>query len=240
MSSTNRVTRDRRKRPKLEHKPTDDENLQPHPVETFSTVVHLDIAMLTSETKVGDAGVYQTIAVRNQFDSPFLRLPSEIRNQIYYFALGGNEIYVISNCDEKSPLWGRSLGQKIWSLKPIKQIMAINLPLACTQVHRELGEYYAFTFNSFGATTDVGVGPLLHQLTSAKRHRIEVLTANHAYPIEDKIYDYSRIFALVPNLKRLVLRDMSAMSVQEKKNTIDRLRAACNNKEMKIEILDIC
>ena len=136
MSSTNRVTRDRRKRPKLEHKPTDDENLQPHPVETFSTVVHLDIAMLTSETKVGDAGVYQAITARNQFDSPFLRLPSEIRNQIYNFALGDNEIYVISSGDQKSQLWGRSLGQKIWSLKPIKQIMAINLPLACTQIRR--------------------------------------------------------------------------------------------------------
>jgi hypothetical protein len=240
MSSTNRVTRDRRKRPKLEHKTTDDENLQPHPVEIFSTVVHLDIAMLGSETKAGDAGVYQAIAAQNQLDSPFLRLPSELRNQIYYFALGGNEIYVISNGDQKSQLWGRSLGQKIWSLKPIKQIMAINLPLACTQIRRELGEYYAFTFNSFGAMADVGVGPLLHRLTSAQRHKIEVLTANHAYPIENKISYYDHIFTLVPNLKRLVLRDMSAMSAQEKKNTIGRLRAACNNKEMKIEILDIC
>ncbi|CAN9342946.1 unnamed protein product [Alternaria sp. RS040] len=110
--------------------------------------------MLGSETKARDAGVNQAITARNQSDSPFLRLPSEIRNQIYYFALGGNEIYVISNGDEKSPLWGRSLEQKIWSLKPIKQIMAINLPLACTQIRRELGEYYAFTFNSFGAVTD--------------------------------------------------------------------------------------
>jgi hypothetical protein len=147
MSSTNRVTRDRRKRPKLEHKTTDDKNLQPHPVEISSTVVHLDIAMLGSETKVRDAGVNQATTARNQSDSPFLRLPSEIRNQIYYFALGGNEIYIISNGDQKSPLWGRSLEQKIWSLKPIKQIMAINLPLACTQIRRELGEYYAFTFN---------------------------------------------------------------------------------------------
>jgi hypothetical protein len=118
--------------------------------------------------------------------------------------------------------------------------MAINLPLACTQIRRELGEYYAFTFNSFGAMADVGVGPLLHRLTSAQRHKIEVLTANHAYPIENKISYYDHIFTLVPNLKRLVLRDMSAMSAQEKKNTIGRLRAACNNKEMKIEILDIC
>ncbi|KAB2106887.1 hypothetical protein AG0111_0g4785 [Alternaria gaisen] len=239
MSSTNRVTRDRRKRPKLEHKTTD-ENLQPHPVKNFSTVVHPDIAMPGSETKVGDAGVYQAIAARNQFHSPFLRLPSEIRNQIYNFALGGNEIYVISNGDHKSQLWGRSLGQKIWSLKPIKRIMAINLPLACTQIRRELGEYYAFTFNSFGAMTDVGTGPLLRQLSSAQRHRIEVLTSNHAYPIENKISYYEHIFTLVPNLKRLVLRDMTAMKAQEKKNTVDRIRAVCNNKEMEVEILDIC
>ncbi|CAN9345476.1 hypothetical protein CUC08_Gglean007998 [Alternaria sp. MG1] len=240
MSSTNRVTRDRRKRPKLEHKTTDDKNLQPHPVEIFSTVVHPDIAMLESETKVGDAGVCQAITARNQFDSPFLRLPSEIRNQIYNFALGDNEIYVISSGDQKSQLWGRSLGQKIWSLKPIKQIMAINLPLACTQIRHELGEYYAFTFNSFGAMTDVGTGPLLQQLTSAQRHRIEVLTSNYAYPIENKISYYEHIFTLVPNLKRLVLRDMTAMKAQEKKNTVDRIRAVCNNKEMEVEILDIC
>ncbi|CAI9625353.1 unnamed protein product [Alternaria burnsii] len=196
--------------------------------------------MLGSENKVRDAGVNQAITARNHSDSSFLRLPSEIRNQIYYSALGGNEIYVISNGDQKSPLWGRSLEQKIWSLKPIKQIMAINLPLACTQIRRELGEYYAFTFNSFGAMTDVDTGPLLQQLTSAQRHRIEVLTSNHAYPIENKISYYDHIFTLVPNLKRLVLRDMSAMSAHEKKKTIDRLRAVCNNKDMKIEILDIC
>ena len=72
----------------------------------------------------------QAIAVRNQLSSPFLQLSGEIRNRIYYFALGSYEIYLTPSDDDndkKRTLQCRPNHQNEWDLKPVTSIMAINL-----------------------------------------------------------------------------------------------------------------
>ena len=183
---------------------------------------------------------HTVVSTRNQLDSPFLRLPSEIRNQIYYFALGDHEIYLMPSGNGQRMLRGRPNHQQAWNLKPMTQILAMNLPLACSQIRRELGQYFPFTFNSFGATTSPGISLMLEPLTTGQRDKIEVITTNYTHASRKTWqYDYVTLSTL-PSLKLLVLRDLGTMDDEEKDRTFEDFQNGIKNRTVKIEILDIC
>ncbi|KAG9188868.1 hypothetical protein G6011_07573 [Alternaria panax] len=118
--------------------------------------------------------------------------------------------------------------------------MAINFSLACRQIRYELGKHFAFINNTFGAILAKGIVPELAELKVGQKNSIEVFISDYVNPhgIEDEYYQ--SVFKELQNLKRLVLRDLVAMTDQEKDITLKSLQEACTDKEMRIEILNIC
>jgi hypothetical protein len=139
----------------------------------------------------------------------------------------------------KRTLRGRPEYPQAWSLEPIIRIMAINLPFTCTQVRHELGEYFAFIFNSFGAMTVSDVSPMLSAFTTGQRNKIEVITTNYMHKGGTRLFD-DVVLSMLPNLKRLVLRDLSAMDDRGKEQTLQAFQNSSKNEKAWIEILDIC
>jgi hypothetical protein len=116
----------------------------------------------------------------------------------------------------------------------------MNLPLACSQIRRELGQHFPFTFNSFGGTTSPGISLMLEPLTICQRDRIEVITTNYTHASRKTwLYDYVTL-SMLPSLKLLVLRDLGTMDDEEKDRTFEDFRNGIKNGTVKIEILDIC
>ncbi len=76
----------------------------------------------------------------NQLYSPFLRLPGELRNKSYGYALGGQEIFLMGEWKAKVFCHSRSGLNSAPTYTPIAQTMALHLPLICRQIRLELGE----------------------------------------------------------------------------------------------------
>jgi len=162
----------------------------------------------------------QAIASQNQLTFPFLRLPSEIRNQIYSYALGGHEIYLITlpGNDKKKRLGCRPPHQKTWEMHLIPERLAINLPLTCRQIRCDLGAYYPFIHNTFGATVLAGFHSMLHRFTIGQRNRIELVVTDHEhYPTGRWLWiqEYIMLCGL-PRLKLVGLRDVSGVGERER------------------------
>ncbi|KAF1840535.1 uncharacterized protein K460DRAFT_399453 [Cucurbitaria berberidis CBS 394.84] len=115
----------------------------------------------------------EAITEQNQLDSPFLRLPGEVRNIIYHCALGNHEIYAMPTRPEGFVCMGRPNHQFPWKLEPIEQIMALYLPLVCRQICFEMGKYFVFKFNSFGSTRPGDFHLLMESLTVEQRSMLE-------------------------------------------------------------------
>jgi len=159
------------------------------------------------------SAAHQAIASENQLTSPFLRLPSEIRNQIYYYALGGHEIYLITlpSNEKKKRLGCRPPHQKTWEMHP----------LTCRQIRCDLGAYYPFIHNTFGATVLAGFHSMLHRFTIGQRNRIELVVTDHEhYPTGRWLWirEYIMLCGL-PRLKLVVLRDVSGVGEREREVT---------------------
>lgn len=99
----------------------------------------------------------EAITQWNQRESYFLRLPGELRNRIYELSLTGHEIYLNNETSILHPhKWvGRAPNhQSYWDPQPITQLLALNLPLVCRQVHFEVSPDYVFSNNTFGLSFD--------------------------------------------------------------------------------------
>jgi hypothetical protein len=187
----------------------------------------------------------QAIAVRNQLSSPFLRLPSEIRNRIYYFALDSHEIYFIPVDDydddkyKTRTLQCRPNHQQTWYLKPVTLLMAINLPLACSQIRCELGQFYPFTHNTFGASTALDLTTMLGDLTNGQSNWIEVVTTNYTYTSSRKWLERYLMLCVMRRLRLVVLRDEDGMNEELRERTIRNFQEGIGRDGVKIEIVDI-
>ncbi|KAF1912559.1 hypothetical protein BDU57DRAFT_522911 [Ampelomyces quisqualis] len=206
-------------------------------------------AISSSRTSVGiqrkpDNKALQAITDMNQLNSPLLRLPGEIRNKIYYHALGGCEIYCM-NSGKRVMLVGRPASQLAWKFEPIHKIMALHLPLVCRQISAETGNYFTFKYNSFGTIHTNDFTVLLGRLGSEHIGRIEVVKMNFVRDSDifrwtaDKWFPYRRLLKL-PNLKRLVLRDLSTMVEPVKEAVVKELKKSGRFENLEIEIQSIC
>jgi hypothetical protein len=75
--------------------------------------------------------------LRNQQDSPLLRLPGELRNKIYEYAYGGMIIkaFTASTKDKHYPVYE----QGNWTLLPFSTGDLLNSTMVCRQVYSEIG-----------------------------------------------------------------------------------------------------
>ena len=181
-----------------------------------------------------------TITEQNQLKSAFLRLPGEIRNTIYHYALAGHEIYAMGSGLRPFVCMARPDTQFAWNLKPIAQIMAIHLPLVCRQIRSETGEYFVFKYNSFGSTMAEYFQLLMKSLTVEQKSRIEVVRMNFAshYSMESA-KPYSELGGL-QNLKLLVLRNVGGSWEQSWPISMRSFREVAGKQELEIEIQHIC
>jgi hypothetical protein len=192
----------------------------------------------------------QAITERNQQNSPFLRLTGEIRNIIYYHSLGGCEIYAMSS-GSKVVCMARPASQFAWSLEPITKIMALHLPLVCRQIRSETGKYFAFISNTFGAVQPDFFSQLVARLTLEQKSHIEVAKMNFAwnrnpfgqqrpYMVTAEPGCSFRVLLELPNLKRLVLRDLSSMNETEKEHLVREFKKLPRFERFEVEIQSIC
>jgi hypothetical protein len=194
--------------------------------------------------------VLQAITEKNQQDSPFLRLTGEIRNNIYYHALGGHEIYAFGS-DSKVVCMGRPASQFAWRLEPITKIMALHLPLVCRQIRSETGRYFTFKSNTFGAIMPEHFSQLVERLTPEQRSMIEVAKMNYywtkrpfrqrrARMVTAQAGCPFRVLTDLPNLKRLVLRDLSSLDEKERQQLVGQFRNLPVFERLEVEIQSIC
>ena len=97
-------------------------------------------------------------AQRNARDSPLLRLPAEIRNMIFRYAVGGNEIHVQRAFvyrtskkwrDNSNSYWhGRATHLGDRRLKALAQGTAFHFPEVCRQIYAETATL-AYAINTF-------------------------------------------------------------------------------------------
>ncbi|KAF1840552.1 uncharacterized protein K460DRAFT_399468 [Cucurbitaria berberidis CBS 394.84] len=92
------------------------------------------------------------IALRNATESPLLRLPSEIRNRIYGYALGGQEVNprTVGGVRTKWRLECRPYGSEARSYQAWDRLLS--LTYVCRLLHRET-RLLAFSLNTFQIQT---------------------------------------------------------------------------------------
>jgi hypothetical protein len=192
----------------------------------------------------------QAISDNNQLASPFLRLPGEIRNTIYHYAMAGNEIYAVSR-GSKIMCMGRPASQFAWKFEPMTEIMAFHLPLVCRQIRLETGKYFTFKFNTFGSTMPEDFSQLVARFTDDQKARIETVKMNfvrrnntfsHSTPYLVTVQPGSpfRILTVLPSLKRLVLRDLSTMDEVEKERLVMDFKKVPEFERLEVVIESIC
>ncbi|CAO2656933.1 Nn.00g057360.m01.CDS01 [Neocucurbitaria sp. VM-36] len=187
----------------------------------------------------------EAITQQNQLTSPFLRLPAEIRNTIYHHALSGHEIYALPSGLRKFICMGRPSTQFTWHLYPISQILALHLPLVCRQIRSETGKYFAFKFNSFGATMPEYFALLMESLSAEQRGRIEVVRVNYAGLGRDAVArervtrEYAGLAGL-GGLRVLVLRDLGDMDGRGREEAVGEFRRIAGKEGLVVEIERIC
>ncbi|KAJ4372390.1 hypothetical protein N0V83_004164 [Neocucurbitaria cava] len=189
------------------------------------------------------------ITQQNQQTSPFLRLPGEIRNTIYHYALAGHEIYAMPSGLTHRPFTcqGRPTSQFAWSLLPISQLLALHLPLVCRQIRAETGKYFVFKFNEWGSTMPEYFELLMGVLTQEQRGRIEVVRINWAGMERGAgrrvvaMVDGSEYAALggLRNLKVVVLRDFGGMDGQMREKVVRVFRELAGKKRLEVRVESI-
>jgi hypothetical protein len=127
--------------------------------------------------------------------------------------------------------------------------MAINLPLACRQIRVELGEYYAFKFNSFGVTDTntsdevLSRASLWEPLSSGQINSIEKITTNYIFEFTPHRFNKHLGLSRMKNLKLLVLRELdrwfTEMDADEKEETLEAFRKEIGNEALEIVFLDL-
>jgi hypothetical protein len=73
-------------------------------------------------------------ALRNQKNSPLLRLPGEIRNKIYEYAYGGIIFKITDHLSNDSVY-----EQESWDLLPFSAADIFKSTMVCHQIHNEIG-----------------------------------------------------------------------------------------------------
>lgn len=215
--------------------------MTPTPASTTSTSI---------EEREALEAALQVISANNQLASPFLRLPGEIRNTIYHYAMAGNEIYAVSR-GSKIMCMGRPASQFAWKFEPMTEIMAFHLPLVCRQIRSETGKYFTFKFNTFGSTMAADFSQLVARFTDDQKARIETVKMN--FDRRDATFSRSvpylvtvqpgspfRTLTLLPSLKRLVLRDLSTMNEVEKERLVIDFKKLPEFKRLEVVIESIC
>jgi hypothetical protein len=136
---------------------------------------------------------------RNQIFSPLLRLPAELRNKVYEYALGGWEIriwydltYKIDESKQKSDSTGRVCAacrpasgvKKPW-IRARKAVL--NLPSVCRQLNAET-KMLPFTLNDLGLQDDRYLDHFYYRLRETQRPHVARLRIflgdfdRHIYP----------------------------------------------------------
>ncbi|KAF2795816.1 hypothetical protein K505DRAFT_191384, partial [Melanomma pulvis-pyrius CBS 109.77] len=97
---------------------------------------------------------------RNQRESPFLRLPTEIRRIIYEFALGG-----------KHYTTGKKLGRKLPNSKFLAGPHPLALLSVCQQIYDETA-LLPFSVNSFSFQLDLDLSKWADELLPGQRDAV--------------------------------------------------------------------
>jgi len=191
------------------------------------------------------------IFCRNQKESPFLCLPGEIRNMIYDHALCGQEIHAVSGLREQSCLRGfklifrgRTEGQTGQDLKPISQVLALDLHRVSRQIYLEIGgRQLIFKNNSFSSHILTYLNLFLCGLAPLPKSSIEVIRLDWqiasdawmGHNINRKLSQPEGFLAL-SGLKSLVLHGAGKALGQpeEKAAIVSRLRSLFQKPELEI------
>lgn len=120
--------------------------------------------------------------LQNQRQSPLLRLPGELRNQIYHYALEGIHIVVEEDIESYVTRGGRLYWTRAWQGRSdkLRQPKAfLGLTQACHQVHSEIG-LLPFELLTVQFYFEREHGTFLNMLSEAQRTAITTVKVDEA------------------------------------------------------------
>jgi hypothetical protein len=139
---------------------------------------------------------------RNDKGSPLLRLPAELRIEIYKYALGGNEITICHWVRSKRPviLSGR-YGDEAKSTERWTQLFSLGR--TCHRIYSET-ELLIYSQNVFNSDFMNGLGPFLNQLDTEKRDAIRTISIG----FRSGSKKFGRAYHMTKGVKSLSERDL--------------------------------
>lgn len=140
---------------------------------------------------------------------------------------------------------GRPASRFAWKLEALSKIMALHLHRVCRQLRSELGRYFIFKHNTFAMVEPQLFSYLLDSFTNKQKAMIEIIKMDVTESKSllewiDSSYFPLRCHNFPPNLKRMVMRDLSGMDAPQREDLISAVSAIPAYKAWKLEIESIC
>ena len=180
----------------------------------------------------------EAISARNQLQSPFLRLPGEIRNYIYHLALGGHEILFTLLDFNRSTCTVPPESQFECGRRPVSAVIDLPLLSVCRQVYLETGKSFIFAHNSFGCVPFCKFPATVAGLAGAHVSRIASVMINYNWLVYSPHDRLGRLKDF-PGLNCVILwymTDMADMSQKQKAEAITQLRDITGKENLKVTI----
>ncbi|KAF2118248.1 hypothetical protein BDV96DRAFT_597106 [Lophiotrema nucula] len=147
-------------------------------------------------TKIPVRSDLMKIAKGNSETSPLLRLPGEIRNMIWVYALGGHRINVLEN-DNVVSHTSRLIDAPNDSAASSP---TFQLPQVCRQLYAETA-LLPYQLNTFALKNTISKSGWVKSLCAAQRRSITSLRPNYVYWTEYSWYIRKPMTAIFTNLK---------------------------------------